>query len=116
LTGFGGLIVLGSRALQEQAQASVEDYLSALREAEYDQAYDLLCDGLQARTSPAEFEQTSRDGPRVSSFDVGEAVFGRDDIRVPATVDYADGTVREIRFVLAQDRNTGRFEVCGEAD
>lgn len=114
--GLGGLLVFGTRALQEQAQARVEEYLTALREAEYQQAYGLLCDGLQASTSPAQFEQASRDGPQVSSFDVGEAVFGPEDIRVPTTVDYADGTVRQIRFLLDQDSRTGQFEVCGEAD
>jgi hypothetical protein len=114
--GFGGLIYLGVQTLSEEAQGTVVDYLTALRDEEYGQAYGLLCDDLQASMSPSEFARTSSEGPRVREFDVGEASFATDPIEVPATIDYADGDVRTIRFAMFQDTSTGGFEVCGEAD
>jgi hypothetical protein len=114
--GFAGLIYLGVQSLGEQAQGAVVDYLTALRDEEYGQAYVLLCDDLQATMSPSEFARTSSEGPRVQRFDVGQASFVTDPVEVPATINYADGDVRSVRFAMFQDTSTGTFEVCGEAD
>src|SRR5689334_13140130 len=45
LVGLGFLLV---RVVQDEAKATVVSYLSALRDKDYETAYGLLCDSLQA--------------------------------------------------------------------
>ena len=116
VAGFGGLVYFGVQAVREQAQGTVVDYLTALRDQEFGEAYALLCDSVQANTSPTEFARASQDSPQVSRFDVGQPSLATAEIEVPATIDYADGGVRAVRFLMFQDPSTGAFEVCGEAD
>jgi S-adenosylmethionine:diacylglycerol 3-amino-3-carboxypropyl transferase len=115
IAALGGVFYLAYQALREQAQATVVDYLTALRDREYDQAYDLLCDSFQATTSREAFERSNRQGPRISSFDVGEATL-TEEIVVPATIRYSNSTERTVRYIMFQDTATGGLEVCGEAD
>ncbi|MBX6752470.1 MAG: hypothetical protein IRY85_22880, partial [Micromonosporaceae bacterium] len=115
LASLGGVVYLGYQALREQAHGTVVDYLTALRDREYGQAYELLCDSLQATMSPEAFERSNREGPRISGFEVGEPTLA-EDIVVPATIRYSNSTARTVRFVMFQDAATGALEVCGEAD
>lgn len=115
MAGLGGVFYFAYQSLREQAQATVVDYLTALRDREYGQAYDLLCDSFQASTSREAFERSNRDGPAISSFDVGEATVA-EEIVVPATIRYSNSTERTVRYVMFQDTATGGLEVCGEAD
>lgn len=114
--GFGGLIYFGAQAVAEQAQGTVVDYLSALRDQEYGQAYKLLCDDLQASMSVDQFARSRSADPRIAEFDVGRASLVTDPIQVPATIDYVGGQVRTVQFLMEQDTGTGAFEVCGESD
>jgi hypothetical protein len=115
LASCGGVVYLTYQALREQARATVVDYLTALRDHEYGQAYALLCDSLQATTSREAFERSNRDGPLISSFDVGEPTIA-EEIVVPATIRYTNSTVQTVRYLMVQDTATGGLEVCGEAD
>jgi U5 snRNP spliceosome subunit len=115
IASLGGVVYLGYQALREQAQGTVTDYLTALRDQEYGQAYELLCDSIQASTSPQAFERANREGPGIRSFDVGEPALA-EDIVVPATIRYTNSTTRTVRFLMFQDTTTGALEVCGEAD
>lgn len=112
VVGFGGLVVTGVQALNEQATVTVDRYLGALAERRYDDAYDLLCDERQRDESVAEFTRRVGEGPQVTSYTVGKPQISRE-IVVPADVRYDGGHERDLRFVLEQDRGTGRFEVCG---
>lgn len=116
VAGFGGLVYFGFQSVREQSHGVVVDYLSALRDREYAQAYGLLCEPLQAQISAAEFDRVNRAAPRISWFDVGEPSLTSPEIEVPATIRYANREVRNVRFILDQDESTGGFEVCGEAD
>ncbi len=115
LIGLGGLVVLGTQVVRDQASAAVTEYLTAVRDGEYGRAYRLLCEERQARVSEREFINDILDGPRVSDFAVGTAELS-EDIRVPATINYADGTVDVVDFVMAQDGRTGDVEVCAVED
>lgn len=116
VAGFVGLIYLGVQMVGEQAQGTVSDYLTALRDEEYGLAYELLCDDLQASTSPGAFARNASSGPRVAGFEVGDASLTTNPIKVTAMIDYVDGDVRTVRFAMVQDTTTGGFEVCGETD
>ena len=115
LVGFGGLVILGTQVVRDQASAKVTEYLTAVRDGEYLRAYSLLCDERQAQESEREFIDDNLGGPRVRDFTVGTAELS-DDIRVPATIRYVDGTVDTVDFVLAQDGRTGDVEVCRVED
>jgi len=115
LTGLGGLVVLGTQVVRDQAAAAVTEYLTAVRDGEYARAYSLLCEERQARVSEREFINDNLDRPRVSDFVVGTAELS-EDIRVPATINYADGSVDVVDFVMAQDGRTGEVEVCAVED
>jgi len=113
--GAGGILALAAQAVRDQAESAVEDYLGALKDEQYDQAYALLCDPLQTRVSPNAFGAAESRLPTVTGFEVGSAILS-EDITVPATVEREDGTVRSVHYFVLQDRRTGELEVCGEAD
>ncbi len=113
--GFVALIVLGQRVLEEQSQTALTNYLTALRDQRYVDAYAQLCDPLQDRTSEEQFVRLQRSQPRVSAFEVGKPEVA-DGIIVPASVTTVDGFTRSERFMIYQDTKTGGVEVCGTAD
>jgi hypothetical protein len=114
---FGGaaLVVLGTQTIADQSRTAVVDYLSAVRDERYDDAYALLCDAEQATTPLDEFVRSFDGEPGITSFTVGEAVLANT-VEVPATVRYDNGTSDLIRYLLEQDTSTAEFEVCGQAD
>lgn len=112
LIGFGGLAVLGTQVILNDAKAVVTDYLTALQNEEYDKAYDLLCVRQRSQTSASEFAESFANEKEISSFDVGDPE-AENVVTVPATLHYADGTDRDVRFHLDQDSSTGKFRVCG---
>jgi hypothetical protein len=108
-----GLMVTTTRALNEQAQTVVGDYLDAVGEGKYARAYQLLCDKAQRDESQDQFaERVSRE-PDIVSYRLHDLQITGPTL--PVDVRYANGTEDTVRFLLAQDRKTGEFEVCGVA-
>ncbi len=116
VAGLGGLAVLGAQMLREQARATVTDYLTGLRDGDWDKAYGELCDELQQVISPERFAADQASFPRVESFEVGDSDFAREPITVAATVTRVDSRAEDVEYIIWQDPTTGGFEVCGEAD
>jgi hypothetical protein len=112
LIGLGGLAVLGTQVILNDAKNVVSDYLTAIQEHEYDRAYDLLCPRQRAQTSESEFAESFAEEKEISSFEVGDPD-AADIVIVPATLHYVDGSDRDVRFRLDQDSSTGEFRVCG---
>jgi hypothetical protein len=116
VAGLGGLAVLGSQMLREQAQDTVTEYLTGLRDGQWDHAYGELCDDLQRAVSPQRFADEQSALPRVQTFEVGAPDFSREPFTVAASVTRTGGDVDDIDYIVWQDPTTGGFEVCGEAD
>lgn len=112
VVGFGGLIVAGMQAASEQAKVTVGDYLGALKERKYAEAYALLCDQLQARESADAFSRRVAEGPQVTGYTVGKPETDQQPIIVPADVRYDSGRQRSLRFTLTQDRDNAKLEIC----
>jgi hypothetical protein len=113
--GIAALIAFGltsQEAFNEQAQVVVGDYLDAINDGEYAEAYDMLCESEQRAVTRTEFEEQVESQPRISSYDVGDLNL-TSEISVPVDVTYADGQRDRLRFLLEQDTGTGAFEVCG---
>jgi hypothetical protein len=117
LAAVVGLLIAGTRAIDEQAEIVITDYLEAVAADEYGEAYDLLCPALQARESLAAFQRRVETEPEISSFEVGSTdMTSSTDIVVPVQVRYATGGTDSLRFVMAQDSRTGGLLVCGDGE
>jgi nucleoside phosphorylase len=114
LVGLGGVVVLSTQVLRDESVTAVTEYLTAIQDERYSEAYDQLCESVQRQTPRSTFvREQSRRG--IVRFTVGEAQLA-DAIRVPATINYDDRTVSQVQFVMEQDTQTGAVEVCGQED
>lgn len=109
---FVGLLVSGSQAVNEQASAVVGDYYDAVRDGDYDRAYDLLCARERQRETQLRFRTRLATEPKVTNFSVGDATVASE-VEVPVDLTYADGGSGRVWVSLNQDGSTGEFEVCG---
>jgi type II secretory pathway pseudopilin PulG len=111
--GFAALIGLGSSvtgALDEQAHAAVNNYLTALRDARYDQAYGQLCSDARRNESVADFRTRVQGEERITNWRLGSlnTVY----LTVPVTATIEGGQTEELEASLDQNTQTGEFEVC----
>jgi len=105
-----GLISVMTSALNEQADVVVTDYLESLRDREWSQAYDQLCETAKQEESESEFTSRVSTAELITSWDVGSVDLNGS--TAPVTVTYSDGDTAELRAYLEQNRSTGGFEVC----
>ena len=105
-----GLTRVMSSALNEQAEVVVGDYLEALRDREWSQAYDQLCPQAKQQETEAQFTSRVSTQEAITSWDVGTVELVQ--LSAPVTVTYADGDRADLRAYLGQNRQTGGFEVC----
>jgi len=113
VVAIGGLLAVGQEAVNEQARRAAGDYLAAVADRNWEEAYELRC--RQDRQAESLFEFTSRVSaePRIGSYQVGDMDPEPDgDITVPVQVTYADGTADRLVFPIEQNPN-GQLEVCG---
>jgi hypothetical protein len=111
--GVAAAVGLGrvmTSALNEQAEVVVGDYLDALRDREWSQAYDQLCDEARQKETEAQFTSRVSTAERITSWEVGNVDLTQ--LAAPVAVTYADGDTADLRAYLGQDRETGGFEVC----
>jgi hypothetical protein len=109
-----GLLLVGTRAINEQARVVVTEYLDAVSDEQWDKAYNLLCNDLQRQENRAAFQRRVEDEPTIESFRVEQADLLGDsgDVIVPVDVTYTTGNRDTLRFTMAQDGSTGQLEVC----
>jgi hypothetical protein len=108
-----GLLVTGVQAINEQADSVMSRYLTAIRDAEYQTAYDLLCDRIQEREDLKSFTEEIESGPQLTSFEIGELEV-TNNLQVPVTETYDDDSDAKLTYTLFQDSSTGKLEVCGK--
>jgi hypothetical protein len=105
-----GMTRVVTNALNEQAQVVVDDYLDALRDREWSQAYRQLCDEARQKETESQFTSRVSTGELITSWEVGTVDMVQ--LAAPVAVTYADGDTAELRAYLGQSRKTGGFEVC----
>jgi hypothetical protein len=110
VAGAAGLVRVVGSALDEQADVVVGEYLEALRDREWSQAYNLLCDQSKQEETESEFTSRISTSEPITSWDVGSVDVTR--LSAPVSVTYADGDTADLFAHLAQNRQTGGFEVC----
>ncbi|MEV0156784.1 hypothetical protein AB0H57_24070 [Micromonospora sp. NPDC050686] len=106
-----GLAVSNMQAIREQGRTATEHYYQGLRERNYGESYDALCDPARRRESRAQFEQRVSQQPQVTAYRVGEV--DPNSLTVPVDVTFEGGRRRTQQVTLAPDSNTGDIEVCG---
>ncbi|MPZ25033.1 MAG: hypothetical protein GEV12_00910 [Micromonosporaceae bacterium] len=122
VVAVGGLLVLGEQAINEQAQRAVADYLAAVAEEDWEQAYDQRCEQDRRAESLPAFTSRASAEPAIESYQVGDLQIepgngglepGGGEMTVPVFVTYAGGASARLIFPVDQSSRTGRFEVCG---
>jgi hypothetical protein len=118
----GGLLLLSEEATNEQAQRAVDDYLTAVTEADWERAYELRCEADRRTESLRAFTRRVSAPPRITSYEVGDLQLEPGDnmfdpeTAVPVDVVYADGSEAVLTVPLERDPGTGQFQVCGTVD
>lgn len=105
-----GLTAVATRALNEQVDAVVGDYLDALHDERYEDAYDALCQSSRGQVTEQSFTDNARRQEQIASYDIGELQVT--DLSVPVHVRYESGGSGELTAYLEQNSTTGGFEVC----
>lgn len=111
LTAIIGLVVTQVAATNEQSRAVVSRYLDALRDGEYDEAYEMLCDEEQEALTKDRFETRERSRKKISSYKIGE--FDVYNESVPVEEAYSDGTSDRVNYFLKPDDSDATLEICG---
>jgi hypothetical protein len=107
-----GLFVTGNAAVNEQAHAAVEDYLQAVGDGRYGEAYRLLCTDLRDQVSQREFTAQVSEQPRVREYELRQTkVRTSSEYAVPANVTYTNGVQRSVVYRVVVERSQVRF--CG---
>jgi hypothetical protein len=106
-----GLMLTGTEALNERGRMVVREYLDAVSDDDFHTAYRLLCDDAQEDETESEFADRVSREPDIVSYTLHDLQVT--DLTLEAQVRYAGGSEDSLRFLLAQDRNTGELEVCG---
>jgi hypothetical protein len=109
----GGLLVLSTQAVNEQAQRAVSDYLAAVAEQDWEQAYELRCEDDREREPLDEFARRESGQAQIAAYEVGDLDVA--EMTVPVQVTYA-GDARTELSVPVEQNDTGEFEVCGAID
>ena len=115
--GLAALIGAGvstSGALQEQAHAAVRNYLAAVQQRKYDDAYEMLCRQAQDDETSGEFRERVAAMTPIRSYTLGD--LNPITLAVPVDAVYVDGRAGDLEAYLGQDTNTGAFEVCQLAE
>ena len=115
LFGLAALVVFGNQMVVEQSQSAVSNYLTAIKNQNYGQAYDQMCAAERNRISRTQFVSVFEAQPRIDSFRVAQPQINETFV-VPATIVYADGSAQTIKYRVEQDASTSDFEVCGEVN
>lgn len=110
LAALIGLFTSITGAIGEQANAAVDDYLTALRGERFDQAYGMLCERARQRETASEFRARVSAEDRITEWSLGS--FSTINMTVPVTATLEDGQVEQLTASLDQNRSTGQFEVC----
>jgi hypothetical protein len=113
LLGFGALVVLGNKMVIDESRAAVTRYLSQLRDRQYEQAYDELCQRVRDQTSRQTYVARASAGAQISGFDVGQPSTGSaNEVVVPTRITLTNETVTNPQFLVAT--NGTAFQVCGQ--
>jgi hypothetical protein len=115
ICGGGAAAVVGlgksaSKALDEQARKAVTEYLGALHDLKYEQAYAMLCDQAKEDESPAQYRSRVAAMQPIADYTLGSLDLVNLSIPVDAT--YTNGDNAELEAYLGQNQTTGAFEVC----
>jgi len=108
-----GLVSVMGRALNEQAHVVVGVFFAAVKAQRYTEAYRSQCQEVKDRQTEAQFMQRITSTGPIASYAVGNVDLTSVELAVPVRVTYTGGGSADVHVLLGQDRETGKFQVCG---
>jgi hypothetical protein len=108
-----GLFSVMGRALNEQAHVVVGDFFQAVKAQKYREAYNSQCQQAKSRETQAEFTERITSPEPIEAYRVGDVNLTSVQLSVPVNVTYSGGSTARLQVYLDQDRETGKFQVCG---
>ncbi|MGH3748513.1 MAG: hypothetical protein ACRDT8_14085 [Micromonosporaceae bacterium] len=126
---FGGVMYQAFQDTDQEAKAAVSQYLDALRDQSYRDAYQLTCRAHRKEVPEAEYVANRRESAPLRDYRLGtiQAPAGQAPpgaYAVPARLQFADGTMSNFDFVVVRERVRPKsgpasseefaFRVCGE--
>jgi hypothetical protein len=109
ILGFGLLVVAGNDQAQKQAKQSVEAFLDAVQDRNYQKAHEQICEQVAgqvlAEDIEAEFGQ-----PAVTGHSLGTTRVGSQTVTVEAQLHYADRGPQDYLFTLVPEKT--EFKIC----
>jgi hypothetical protein len=113
IAGAVGLVQVMGRALNEQVHVVVRQYFDDVQAKRYNEAYDEQCQEAKDRESRSEFAGRIAEDQPIVSYRMGDVGLADITQSVPVDVTYDDGDTAQLSVYLAQNPQTGRFQVCG---
>jgi hypothetical protein len=111
--GFGALIYSQSRALPAEATQVVTNYLDALQRADFRKAYDQLCGDVHDQESLAQFTDSQRRRPQVTSYAIEGTRISGSQVIVDAEVTTSTTNPHLVSYYLIEDQQAGGLRICG---
>jgi len=121
--GIFGVGYLSVELDKRDSISTLENYLDAMRDEDYDAAYDMLCDDAKAGVDRAKFVADSDSAPRLVSYKIGEPTTylegDIDDVgyEVYVVTTFDDGTTNDGAYlVYTEGLDADAYHVCPPAD
>jgi hypothetical protein len=112
--GIGALVVQTSRNLTSEATQVVGGYLGALRQGNYQAAYNRLCERLQGQVSVDRFESSEAAKPRVTDYSLDQPRPQGSVVLVQTEVTRAGGEHETPEFQLVREGESATsLKICG---
>src|SRR6266545_250022 len=122
--GLGSAVYSAFRETDREAKAAAGQYLDAIREQRYSDAYKMTCKPLRRKVDESEFTATKQRGGRIVDYELAQVEALQDGrLVVPATLQLESGDKTRIGVVMVREvvsgsgkgpRAKSRFRVCGE--
>ncbi len=122
--GLGSAVYSAFRETDREAKAAAGQYLDAIREQRYSDAYKMTCKPLRRKVDESEFTATKQRDGRIVDYELAQVEALQDGrLVVPATLQLESGDKTRIGVVMVREvvsgsgkgpRAKSRFRVCGE--
>ncbi len=122
--GLGSAVYSAFRETDREAKAAAGQYLDAIREQRYSDAYKMTCKPLRRKVDESEFTATKQRDGKIVDYELAQVEALQDGrLVVPATLQLESGDKTRIGVVMVREvvsgsgkgpRAKSRFRVCGE--
>jgi hypothetical protein len=123
--GLGGAVYSAFRETDREAKAAAGEYLDAIREQRYSDAYEMTCKPLRRKVDEGEFTASKQRDDKIVDYQLSQVQALDGQLVVPAKLQLENGDETRIGVVMVREvipgsgkgpRAKSRFRVCGEVE